>query len=197
MIFETMRLTGQRFGAVHIVDVLAGKANERAVALRHTLLPVFGLGKDRGRGEWQALIRQLVGGGFLTIDIVGFGGLSISPKGQALLRGEIEFRYRPHIARATKKARRAGRMAAAVANDGVSDELLQRLKALRLKLARQRKVPAYVIFADRSLIDMASRAPLSREDFGAVHGVGGAKQERFGEVFIAEIRNFVAATTIR
>ena len=75
--------------------------------------------------------------------------------------------------------------------------MLQRLKALRLKLARQRKVPAYVIFADRSLIDMASRVPLSREDFGAVHGVGNAKQKQFGDVFIAEIRNFVAATTIR
>ena len=196
MIFETMRLTGERFGAVHLLDVLEGKANDRAVALHHTQLPVFGAGKDRTRAEWQSLIRQLVGGGFVTIDIVGFGGLSISAKGQALLRGEIEFRHRPHVVRSTKKAKRAERMATAVANDGVSGALLQRLKALRLKLARQRKVPAYVIFADRTLIDMASRVPLTREDFGDVHGVGSAKQEQFGEVFIAEIRNVVSATTV-
>ena len=85
-IFETMTLTGERFGVAHIVDLLEGKANDKAIAQKHTGLHVFGLGKDRSRGEWQALIRQLVGGGFITIDVAGYGGLSISPKGQALLR---------------------------------------------------------------------------------------------------------------
>ncbi len=72
--------------------------------------------------------------------------------------------------------------------------LLQRLKALRGKLARQRGVPAYVVFSDRSLIDMAAKKPLTKWDFGEVHGVGAAKQAQFGEVFLAEIRDFVQAS---
>ena len=190
-IFEAMTLTGERFGMAHLVDLLEGKANDKAIALKHTGLHVFGLGKDRSRGEWQALIRQLVGGGYVTIDVAGYGGLSISPKGLALLRGEVEFRYRPLVVRSTKKAKRSERMAAAVADDGDSDALLQRLKALRGKLARQRSVPAYVIFSDRTLIDMAKRVPLTRWDFGEVHGVGAAKLEQFADIFLEDIRGHV------
>ena len=79
--------------------------------------------------------------------------------------------------------------------DERGDALLVRLKALRLKLAKQRQVPAYVIFADRSLIDMAERVPLTRWDFGEVHGVGTAKLEQFAEIFLTEIRGFVAETS--
>ena len=193
-IFETMKLTGERFGAAHIVDLLEARANDKAVALRHTALPVFGLGKDRSRGEWLALIRQLVGGGYIAIDVAGFGGLSIAPKGRALLRGEGSFRYRPLAARGTKKAKRAERMGQAVARDGISDALLQRLKALRGTLARKRSVPAYVIFSDRTLIDMAAKRPLTKWDFGEVHGVGAAKLEQFADTFLAEIRSFAAAS---
>ena len=194
-IFETMKLTGERFGAVHIVDLLEGKVNDKAVSLRHTQLPVFGLGKDRNRGDWQALIRQLVGGGYLAIDVAGFGGLSIAPKGRVLMNGAGEFRYRPLVVRSTKKAKRAERMAEAVANDGVSDDLLQRLKTLRGTLAKKRRVPAYVVFSDRTLIDMAAKRPLTKWDFGEVHGVGAAKQEQFAEIFLNEIRSFTASVS--
>jgi ATP-dependent DNA helicase RecQ len=190
-IFEAMRATGERFGVAHIVDVLEGKPNDKAVALRHTALVAFGLGKDRARGEWQALIRQLVGGGFVSLDVAGFGGLSIAPKGRALLAGQAEFRYRPLVAKTTKKAQRVARAAAALGGDKPSEALLLRLKALRSKLARERRVPAYVIFADRSLIDMAAKRPLTKWDFGEMHGVGAAKQQQFGDAFLAEIRDFV------
>jgi ATP-dependent DNA helicase RecQ len=191
-VLDVMTLTGERFGTMHLVDILEGKANDKAVALRHDQLHVFGIGKDRSRGEWQALIRQLVGGGFLAIDVAGYGGLSIAEKGRALMNGAGAFRYRPLVVRATKKAKCAGRAVQAVANDGASDELLQRLKALRGKLAKKRSVPAYVIFSDRTLIDMASRRPLTKWDFGEVHGVGAAKLEQFADEFLGEIRAFVA-----
>ncbi len=193
-VFEAMRLTGERFGAVHLVDLLEGKANDRALALNHTELAVFGAGKERPRGEWQALIRQLLGGGYLALDVAGHGGLAIAPKGRALMKGEGQFRYRPLVARSVKKAKRAERMAAAVANEGVSDVLLQRLKALRGSLAKARRVPAYVIFSDRTLIDMAAKRPLTKWDFGEVHGVGAAKLEQFAEVFLAEVRAHAAGT---
>ena len=178
-IFETVRATGERFGAMHIVDVLMAKANDKAVALKHTELPVFGLGQDRPRTEWQGIIRQLVGAGFLVHDVGGYGGLSLAPKGRSLMNGGGEFRYRKVEQRGTKKAARAEVMAKISEADPRAGALLVRLKALRMQLAKQARVPAYVIFSDRTLIDMAARVPLTKWDFGEVHGVGAAKQEKF------------------
>ena len=190
-VIETVKATGQRFGASHVADVLAGKPNDKAEALRQTELPVFGIGKAHGRQHWQSMIRQMVGGGYLTIDVAGYGGLSLSPKAHALMRGEGAFRYRQSVQKPSKKAERARKLSAAVETEGVSEELLQRLKSLRARLARERRVPAYVIFTDRTLIDMAAKRPLTRWDFGEVNGVGESKLMQFAEVFLGEIRAFV------
>ena len=190
-VLEAVKNTGQRFGAAHIADILTGKPNDKTGPLHHDELSVFGIGKAHGRQHWQSMIRQLVGGGHLAIDVAGYGGLSISPKGQALVRGEGAFRYRQDPARSTRKAERNRKMVAAVEQGGVSDALLQRLKSLRAKLAKERRVPAYVVFTDRTLIDMATKRPLTRWDFGEVHGVGESKLQQFADVFLIEITSFV------
>ncbi len=193
-VIEAVTATGARFGAAHIADIISGKDNDKTGPLRHDQLAVFGIGKAHQRQHWQTVIRQMVGGGFLSIDVAGFGGLSVTAKGRALTKGEGQFRRREIAAKKSgKKAERAKRMATAVEEGGVSDELLQRLKALRAKLARERRVPAYVIFNDRTLIDMAAKRPLTRWDFGEVNGVGEAKLQQFAEAFLAEIRAFVEA----
>ncbi len=192
-VIEAVKATGARFGAAHVADVLAGKPNDKAEALRHTELPVFGIGKAHGRQHWQTMIRQMVGGGYLAIDVAGYGGISLSAKGQALARGEGSFRYRQAAMRTSRKAERARKLVAAVESEGVSDELLQRLKKLRGRIARERGVPAYVIIADRTLIDMAAKRPLTRWDFGEVNGVGESKLQQFAEIFLAEIRSFISA----
>ena len=191
LIFNAIHATGDRFGSVHVVDVLTGKANDKALQLGHDRSPAFGSGKHRSRADWQSLIRQLVGAGFLTIDVAGFGGISVSSKGRALQQGETVFRYRPDLVRGAKKAAR--RAALPPTSDPRADELLVRLKALRLKLAKQRGVAAYLIFSDRTLIDMANRVPLTKWDFGEVSGVGAAKQEQFGDVFLTEIKSYVSS----
>jgi ATP-dependent DNA helicase RecQ len=193
-VFEAVRATGERFGAVHIVDLLVGKANDKAVALNHTELPVFGLGKERPRAEWQGIVRQLVGAGFLVHDVGGFGGLSLAPKGRALLGGAGAFRYRQTAPKLSKKSARSSAIAAVAEADPRAGALLVRLKALRMQLAKQARVPAYVIFSDRTLIDMAERVPLTKWDFGEVHGVGAAKQEKFADIFLKEITAFARAT---
>jgi ATP-dependent DNA helicase RecQ len=194
LIFDVVRLTGGRFGAAHLVDVLLGNANDRAVALKHDQLAVFGAGRDRPRAEWQSLARQLLGAGFLAPDAGGFGGLTLTAKAGSLDRGEAGFRYRQHVARGGKKAARAAAVALVAEADPRAGALLARLKTLRMKLAKQARVPAYVIFSDKTLIDMAGRAPLTKWDFGEVHGVGAAKQEKFAEVFLKEITSFVKET---
>ncbi len=189
LIFNAIHATGDRFGAVHVVDVLTGKANDKAVQLGHDRSPAFASGKHRSRADWQSLIRQLVGAGFLTLDVAGFGGISVSAKGRALQKGETAFRYRPDLVRGAKRAARKANQPPPA--DARADGLLVRLKALRLKLAKQRGVAAYLIFSDRTLIDMANRMPLTKWDFGEVSGVGASKQEQFGDIFLAEIKSFV------
>ena len=193
-VIEAVQATGERYGVVHIVDVLTGKGNDKATAQGHNALPAFGLGKGRSRGEWQSLIRQMVGGGLLAIDVAGFGGLSVTAKGRGLLRGDHPFRYRRDLVRTSQKAPRTERPAVQISDDPRQEALLGRLKTLRLRLAKERGVPAYVIFPDRTLIDMAARAPVTRWDFGEVQGVGAAKQEQFGEIFLAEIKAFLSET---
>ncbi len=186
-IMGAIRATGTRFGAAHIVDVLMGAQNEKAISNGHNNLAAFGSGKERKREEWQSLIRQLVAGGFLAIDIAGYGGLMIADKGRALLNGEAAFEYRP--ASLQRKTEKKGRQTNGVALVAEADEsLLSTLKQLRMRLAKQRQVPAYLIFSDRSLIDMAERKPRTREEFAEVNGVGAAKLKAFAGVFLDAIR---------
>jgi ATP-dependent DNA helicase RecQ len=189
LIFNAIHATGDRFGTIHVVDILTGKASDKAIQLGHDRTSAFASGRDRSRGDWQSLIRQLVGGGFLTIDVAGFGGISVSAKGRELERGETAFRYRPDLVRGAKKATRRANQPPV--KDNRADALLVRLKALRMRLAKSRGVAAYIIFSDRTLIDMANRVPLTKWDMGEVSGVGAAKLEQLGEVFLAEIKNFV------
>ena len=190
-VVDAVTSTGERFGAAHIADLLCGKTNDKAEQLHHTLRPCFGIGKEHSRQYWQSMIRQMVGGGYLSLDVAGFGGLSVAPKGIALARGEGTFRYREDPVRTA--SRTSKKTVPVPDRTGVSDELLQRLKSLRAKLARQRSVPAYVIFSDRTLIDMAARRPLTRWDFGEVHGVGESKLQQFADIFLSELRDYVQA----
>jgi ATP-dependent DNA helicase RecQ len=192
LIFAAIHATGDRFGAIHVVDVLTGKANDKAVSLGHDRTSAFGSGKHRSRADWQSFIRQMIGAGILTLDVAGFGGISVSAKGRAVQDGTAVFRYRPDLVRGAKRAERRERAAAAPQpSDPRADQLLVRLKALRLRLAKARGVAAYLIFSDKTLIDMANRVPLTKWDFGEVSGVGAAKQEQFGDIFMKEITAFV------
>ncbi len=178
--------TGQRYGAAHIVDVLRGTATDKVAAAGHDALPTFGVGSGHGREEWRSILRQLVAAGLLKLDIQGYGGLTIAPPGRDLLRGEGAFRYR----RETVRPKRAGRSAAGASTAALSSEdaaLLDSLKALRRQLAQERAVPAYVVFSDRSLEDMARRRPRTQQEFAAIHGVGAAKQRDFAEPFLQAI----------
>ncbi len=164
---------------------------DKITRARHDQLPTFGVGADLPRKAWSALIRQLVAANFLHIDIKGYGGLSITEKGRALLKGEAGFSYRAETVD-TRPARERTRRAAAPAIDLTSLDsdaarLLVRLKELRYRLASERGVPAYVIFHDRTLVDMAARAPASADELAEVHGVGAAKLESFGQQFLEEI----------
>jgi ATP-dependent DNA helicase RecQ len=185
--------TGQRFGAAHVIDVLRGAENEKVRKFRHQGLPAYGQGADLRKEEWKSILRQMIAGGFLKLDIQGYGGLSVTVQGFALLQGEQSFHYRKDtLRRAAREPRQKGpaRAAGVPPPEPLTDadaRLLERLKELRLSIARERGVPAYVVFHDRTLHDMARRRPRSRDEFAEVHGIGAAKLAKFAEPFVALI----------
>ena len=179
LILLAVSQSGARFGAAHVVEILRGAKTQKIQDRGHDRLPSFGSGAARKKEEWQSLVRQLVAAGFLAPD--EHGGLGITDQGYALSRGEAVFTYRALELRARAKA------SSGTDETEGDPALLAALKALRLKLARERQVPAYVIFSDRTLLDMAARAPRDLDGFAAVHGVGGAKLKDFGAVFLSAI----------
>jgi len=180
--------SGQLYGSAHIVDILRGMQSEKLLKAGHDRLAAYGSGADLRKPEWQSIIRQLVSAGFLRLDVQGYGGLAITPKGQDLVRGEESFRYRQDT---LKKSRAAKRRASDLAADAdlpeADTKLLTELRALRLSFAKERGVPAYVVFTDRTLVDMARRKPVTIDEFAEVHGVGAAKLRDFAEPFLKAI----------
>ena len=180
--------TGQRFGATHIIDVLRGSRTEKVVKAGHDRLTAFGVGAERKKEAWRSLIRQLVAGEFLRLDVEGFGGLAITDRGRMLLRGEASFHCRQETMRPAPPGRRTARGAETLAALSETETaLFGRLKELRLRLAKERGVPAYVVFSDRSLADMAQRQPRNSAEFAAVNGVGAAKLKDFAAPFLEAI----------
>jgi ATP-dependent DNA helicase RecQ len=191
LILAAIAQTGERFGTSHIVDVLRGRETEKILTRNHHLLDSFGRGSERKADVWQSLLRQLLAGGYLALDSAGHGGLAITETGRALQRGEIGFQYRPP-AIPIKEARIARDLPPG--SDTIDPVLLADLKAVRLRLAKERQVPAFVIFSDRTLIDMAARQPQDLAAFASVHGVGAAKLKDFGQIFVKAIMDYQSAT---
>ena len=188
-ILSAVQRSGQRFGAAHVIDILRGSETEKIVRFGHHRLPAFGIGAGRGKNDWRSLIRQMVATGFLRVDIAGYGGLAITDEGLDLLSGNGSFHYRADSVVAHPSAAQ-GKTTGKEAADALTDEqasLLATLKALRLELARERGVPAYVVFHDRTLIDMVRRPPRTREAFAEINGVGAAKLEQFAQPFLTAI----------
>jgi len=182
--------TGQRFGAVYLVDVLLGADTERVRQFRHHELPTYGVGKEFSRNQWRDIFRQLVAHRLLTMDIEGHGGLRLGPDEicRPVLRGERRIDLRQEskamAARALRDEVRKKR-SASLAIDGEEDEqLFQHLRSLRLDLARAQNVPPYVIFHDTTLVALVKMRPQTVQDMSRIPGVGAAKLERYGEAFI-------------
>jgi ATP-dependent DNA helicase RecQ len=177
--------TGQRFGAVHLIDVLRGKATERVTRWDHDKLSVFGLGADVDESEWRGVFRQLVALGFARVDHEAHGALRLTAASRPVLKGEQTVAMRRAVARA-RTVPRSFRSGAAPAGDlsAADGALLDRLKAWRLTEARTQSVPAFVILHDKTLAEIACRRP---QDLAALIGIGGIgtkKLERYGPALI-------------
>ena len=189
--------TGARFGTEHLTNVLLGANTEAVEKFGHDCLPTFGVGKEYGKQEWRSIFRQLHGAGIITLDITGHGTWSVTETGRAVLKGTAGVTLRRDTLKPVKrKAARAAANAAAFADGGQGDaELFEALRRRRSELAKEQRVAAYVVFADRTLIDMARRKPATAAEMSAVHGVGEAKLRQYGDVFLDVIRKLGAGRT--
>ncbi len=181
--------TGERFGTEHLVAILTGQTGDAMSRYGHDKLPTFGVGKDRTPGEWRSIFRQMYASGLIALDIVGHGSWSVSDAGREVLRGQAKFDVRKDALWAEKAEKKGGRRAkTAVATAPGDAGLLADLKALRTRIAKEIRQPAYVVFADRTLIEMAAIGPKTLDDMRLVHGVGAAKLERYGQKFLEIVR---------
>jgi ATP-dependent DNA helicase RecQ len=171
--------TGEYFGAGHLVDILTGTDTEKVRARGHDRLPTFGVGSEFDRKGWQAVLRQMMGHDLVRPDPARHGALRLTEVARPILRGEAEITLRRDTLART--ARRPAAKALVAEEDA---PLLSTLKAKRRALAEAARVPAYVIFTDRTLIEMAETRPQSRDEMARISGVGATKLERYGTAFL-------------
>jgi len=187
--------TGERFGSEHLTNVLLGEDTEAIQKFGHDCLPTFGVGKEYGKQEWRSIFRQLHGAGIIALDITGYGGWSVTEAGRRVLKGAEKVTLRKDTLKAGRKAARAAANAAALADGSAADTtLFEALRKRRSELAKEQRVAAYVVFADKTLIDMVRRKPRTAAEMSAVHGVGEAKLRQYGEVFLEAIRQHAAGS---
>jgi ATP-dependent DNA helicase RecQ len=170
--------SGQRFGVQHIVDVLRGSDNERIRQCGHDQLTTYGIGKDLDARTWRSVFRQLVASGLLEVDAEGYGGLRLTEASRALLRGERTLHLRQE-SQEKRERERGPRSGVSVPSGDLP--VFQALRELRAQLAREQNVPAYVIFHDSTLRNIAEHRPSSLSDLARVGGIGGTKLARYGQ----------------
>ena len=184
-ILSAIKRTGGRFGVAHIVDILIGNQTENIKKYSHNELKTFGVGNDLNRNTWQSIVRQLFSAGHIYIDIENYGALKILKTGNDILFNSFKFKRREEflIAKSNIIKNRIN-----IDNIMGDDEsLYEKLRELRLEFARKLKLPAYVIFPDKSLIEMAKYKPQNLAELEKIYGVGKAKLKKFGNQFIKSI----------
>jgi ATP-dependent DNA helicase RecQ len=173
------------FGAGHLIDVLRGKATDKATQYGHERLSTFGIGADLGEQQWRSVLRQLIALGHVVAE-GEFNTLHLTTSARAVLKGEVQMllRHAPERAkpaRGTRDTRGGGKAKPELADlDAGASSLLASLKAWRAEVAREHNLPAYVVFHDATLIEMARRRPGSLEELAHITGVGAKKLEAYG-----------------
>ena len=184
--------TGQRFGVNYVIDVLRGSENERILQSGHQVITTYGIGQELSANEWKSVFRQLVANGYLRADPEGYGALQLTERCRPLLKGEqaIELRKDPVARKTTGGKSSTSRRSGQNVRDQITDHAgWEALRACRKELADKQGVPPYVIFHDTTLFDMLERRPATLEELAEVSGVGAAKLEKYGDVFLQAIRS--------
>ena len=194
---SAMQRTGNRFGSSHIIDVLVGKKTEKIERFHHDELPTFGVGADHTRIYWKYLLQALLSQGLATLaPDFEFPIPQVSQLGWEVMRGQrqVQIIKRPEKRRQREKRLEAGKTSIGFNRYSLSPQDLQLFELLRAKrseIATAERVPPYVVFNDKTLVDMVYLKPQSDENFLLVQGVGRAKLKNYGRKFMSVIKKFL------
>lgn len=181
--------TGQRFGAVHLTNVLTGKQTPQVERWCHDRIKTFGVGRELDPSVWMSVFRQLLSSGLLAVDMGKISGFRLTEESWNVLKGQrnVLFRTDP-VVPASRSPKEPSTSDRHDIEDPESRALFEKLRKLRLSIARHLAVPPYVVFHDKSLKEMALRKPATIEAFLEITGVGTSKAQRYGEIFLSCIR---------
>jgi ATP-dependent DNA helicase RecQ len=189
-IYRVREYSGFSSGAHHIVDVLLGKRTEKVIAWGHDRLSTFGIGAEQSKGEWMALLSELIRTSCIDQDSE-HRTLFVTEEGLRALKEHRAFAFAmPRFVAKAEKRRSRRLQALPTVHD---DALFERLRSLRKRLADDQGVPPYVVFSDATLRELCSRQPVTLQAFRQIGGVGDVKLERYGTAFVEEIRSFEVA----
>jgi ATP-dependent DNA helicase RecQ len=180
-LLSTIVRTRERYGAGHLIDILLGKQTPKVLGQNHQALSTFGIGNELDQKQWRSLVRQMVAGGYLESDAEAFGAIKLTARSGAVLKGQEQLKLRHDTGlRREKRAKQA-------IEAGIEPKFFEALRALRSKLAQEQNLPAYVIFHDTTLREMATVKPRSLQGLGKISGVGHTKLNRYGPAFLEVI----------
>jgi len=194
-----VKQTEQRFGIKHITDVLLGQPNEYILSYGHDKLKVYGKGKEQGEKFWKSLLRHVLLFDFLEKDIENFGVLRLTAKGEKFIKSSFaitltkDHDFASQLEEEMAEEQENNQQNSAKAHDQVLFDLL---KNLRKKIAKEKKLPPYVIFQDPSIEEMATVYPTTKEELAQINGVGMGKVEKFGKPFLEIINKYVEENEI-
>ncbi len=189
-LLSTIFRTGQYFGQVHVINVLRGMEEKNIIDKGHNNLSVFGIGSEYSKDFWQSFVRQLLAFGHLRLNIHRYGSLQITNSGMDILKNGKLFQYKE-----IKNESKVKKISREVVSDLDENDqsLLMKLKELRLNIAKESKLPAFTVFHDIALRDMAVLKPRTSEEFLEINGVGPSKLEKWSSPFMKIIEEHLKA----
>jgi ATP-dependent DNA helicase RecQ len=180
--------TGQMFGTKHVIDVLLGVQTEQTTKHGHTNLSTWGIGSDHERKTWESFMRQLVSANLLYVDMNEYSSVKITENGAKFLKEKTSLQLRLPPPRAGRSRTQNESASETIIASPADRALFDQLRALRLTLAQESNLPPYVIFHDKTLLEMAVRRPLSLNSLAEMPGVGRSKLEKYGQLFLNVIK---------
>jgi ATP-dependent DNA helicase RecQ len=191
-LLSTIYRVDQRFGAMHVIEVLRGADTEKIKQWRHDQLSTFGIGADRSDMEWRAVLRQAIAMGMVEIDHESYGALKLTDAARPVLRGEQAVQLRQYQ-KPVRQKRQATKPKGYVELDlsPAEQAIFERLRWWRVETARKHNVPAYVIFHDATMREIAKARPASLDDLRNISGVGERKLDTYGEELVSLIADML------
>ena len=188
-LLSTIYRVGQRFGALHVIDVLRGIHSERVLQWHHHELSTFGIGRGKSAAEWRSVLRQAVAAEYVFADHDEYNALKLTEKARPVLKGETKVFLRPYV-RPDKKRKTLSITAGQPALPPQEQKLMERLKWWRMEVARRQNMPAYVILQDATLREIAVIKPKTPDDLLHIAGMGSKRLSMWGRDILELVSGF-------